>query len=112
MNSEHQDTRREEQVSGLPVVVEDPLISQLHRIEALPKDVGWMLFTVGVAGFILPGIIGFPFVVAGGLILWPNSEKRIISWAEKSPKGMLRGGIKQVVRFVDDLERRYPLKPR
>lgn len=112
MNNHHQESGQPGQGPGLPVVVEDPLLSQLHRIEALPRDVGWMLFSVGVAGFILPGIVGFPFMIAGGLILWPKSEQRILKWAEKSPKGMLRGGIKQVVRYVDDLERRYPLKPR
>jgi hypothetical protein len=32
----------------------------LLRIEALPRDVGWMMIYVGVLGVALPGIIGTP----------------------------------------------------
>ena len=42
---------------------EDQLV--VLRIDQLPRDVGWLLVYVGVLGVVLPGIIGFPFVIAG-----------------------------------------------
>ncbi len=41
----------------------------LLRIANVPRDVGWMMVTVGVLGVILPGIVGTPFLVAGIAVL-------------------------------------------
>ena len=63
---------------------------------------------VGVGGILLPGPVGSPFLVLGGLILFPrlfkNADK---AFAERFPKTH-KEGVRQVKRFVSDLERRYP----
>jgi hypothetical protein len=37
----------------------------IQRITNVPRDVGWMMISVGVLGVILPGLPGAPFLVAG-----------------------------------------------
>ncbi|MFZ4698938.1 MAG: hypothetical protein ACOYMG_02705 [Candidatus Methylumidiphilus sp.] len=80
-----------------------------ERIGKLPRDVGWMLFGVGLFGVVAPGIIGFPFMVAGGLILWPKTTRRLNGLlGDKAPQKPVAAGMKQLARFLDDLDRRYP----
>ena len=68
------------------------------RLAALPKEVGVLLVTIGAMGVVLPGIVGTPALLAGGLLLWLQ---------RKCPK-ILRHGAAQLIRYLDDLERRYP----
>jgi uncharacterized membrane protein YbaN (DUF454 family) len=83
----------------------------VRRIKKLPHDVGWLLFTAGVVGMVMPGVIGTPFLILGGLMLWPRTSQRAEHWlAGHSPRAF-KGSIRQVNRFLDDLERRYP-KPK
>ena len=100
---------------GTPVstLSDDPVLAQgsaiTERIEELPRDVGWMLFGVGFAGFVAPGIFGLPFMVAGGMILWPKTTKRLQNLLVRPSATKTEvAGMKQIVRFLDDLERRYP----
>jgi hypothetical protein len=80
-----------------------------ERIGKLPRDVGWMLFGVGFAGFVAPGIFGLPFMAAGGLILWPKTARRLQGMlGKKAPEKTMATGMRQIGRFLDDLERRYP----
>ena len=81
----------------------------LHRIEEMPRDVGWLLVTAGVIGEIAPGVMGTPFWIVGTLILWPSMGKRVESWLEARAPKLLNGGMRQVGRFLDDLDRRYPI---
>jgi len=83
----------------------------LLRIEHLPRDVGWMLVYVGVLGFILPGIIGTPFLIAGVAVLMPGGPKRLSRWAGRKPRPFVHAGMKQISRLLDDVERRYPRLP-
>ena len=78
------------------------------RIRKLPKDVGWLLITAGVLGLVLPGIIGTPLLVLGSLMVWPSSQKKAGQWLSGESPTMFRGSMKQINRFLDDLERRYP----
>ena len=81
----------------------------VDRIAKLPRDVGWMLFGVGFAGFVAPGIFGLPFMAAGGLILWPKTTHRLQGLlGKKAPEKTIATGMRQIERFLDDLERRYP----
>ena len=92
--------------TGLYPAAED---SVAGRFGHLPRDVGWMLFGVGFAGFVAPGIIGLPFMVAGGLILWPKTTHRMQGMLGNGASNKaLEAGMKQVTRFLDDLEKRYP----
>jgi hypothetical protein len=78
------------------------------RLEALPKELGVLLIVAGIGGVILPGPVGAPFLLLGGLILFPNAFRKVDrGFANKFPK-LHNEGMKQVSRFVNDLERRYP----
>jgi len=80
----------------------------LRRIGALPREMGTMLMTVGALGVALPGLIGAPAVVAGGLVLWPKAFGRAETWFEKRFPKAHRESLRQINRYLDDLEHRYP----
>jgi len=82
------------------------------RIDQLPRDVGWLLVYVGVLGVVLPGVVGFPFVIAGGALLSPGGPKLLMRWVGRNPPRLVHASMKQISRLVDDLERRYPRLPR
>jgi hypothetical protein len=78
------------------------------RIVNLPRDVGWMMVSVGVLGVILPGLPGTPFLLAGIAVLAPGGPRLLTRWAGRKPKGFVHTSLKLVGRWLDDLERRYP----
>jgi hypothetical protein len=80
----------------------------MRRIENLPKDAGWALITAGVIGLIAPGVIGWPFVVAGAFMLTPGGTRKLARWAGRKPRKHAHAALRQICRLVDDLERRYP----
>lgn len=81
----------------------------VRRVKQLPHDVGWLLFTAGVVGMIMPGVLGTPFLILGGLMLWPRTSERAEHWlAGGHASGTFKGSARQINRFLDDLERRYP----
>ena len=71
------------------------------RIAQLPKEVGWALITAGVVGLVVPGVVGTPFLLAGAVVLAPGGSKLLARWAPRS-------ATRQIQRFLDDLERRFP----
>jgi hypothetical protein len=75
------------------------------RVEQLPKEAGWLLITAGVVGLVVPGVLGTPFLLAGAVVLAPGGSKLLSRWAGHS-------AMRQVSRFLDDLERRYPRSAR
>lgn len=83
--------------------------ASVRRIEHLPRDVGWLLVTAGVVGEIAPGVMGTPFWLMGRLVLWPGLGRRMERLLERRAPWLLRGGLRQMERFLGDLERRYPL---
>lgn len=89
---------------------DDPVASKkaAHRIGKLPREVGWLLLAAGVVGEAAPGVFGTPFWVVGTLILWPSMGRRVESWLEARAPTLFGAGMRQVERFLDDLERRYP----
>jgi len=78
------------------------------RIANLPRNVGWMMVSVGVLGVILPGVPGTPFLIAGVAVLTPGGPQLLTRWAARRPKGVVHKGLRQIGRWLDDLERRYP----
>jgi len=80
----------------------------MHRIEKLPREAGWALVTAGVIGLIAPGVVGFPFVVAGAVVLTPGGPRKLAHWASRKPRKYAHAALRQICRLVDDLERRYP----
>ena len=72
-----------------------------RRIAHLPKEAGWALIAAGVIGLAVPGVVGAPFLLAGAAVLAPGGSKLLARWAPRST-------TRQIGRFLDDLERRYP----
>lgn len=83
-----------------------------QRIRRLPPEVGAVLITVGVAGIILPGPVGTPLLLAGGLALMPSVFGRLERWVERRYPTLHGHGMRHVDRFIDDLEKRFPPEPR
>lgn len=84
---------------------EDPTPSRIHE---LPREAGVMLVSVGAVGFVLPAMAGLPALVAGGMVLWPQTFRPVERWvAGRFPKAY-REGMRQIGRYLDDLERRFP----
>ena len=79
-----------------------------QRIRRLPPEVGAGLITVGIAGVILPGPVGMPLLLAGGIALLPSVFGRAERWAEKRFPMLHGEGMKGVNRFIDDFEKRFP----
>ena len=82
--------------------------AELARIKDLPKEVGVMLLTVGALGFALPGVVGAPAVIAGGLVLWPKAFGKVENWFERRFPKMHKQSLFQINRYLNDLETRYP----
>jgi hypothetical protein len=80
----------------------------IDRVEKLPRDVGWLLITAGLVGVVVPGVLGVPFLVLGGLVLMPLTSQRAEQWLGGHSPKMFEGSVRQINRFLDDLDRRYP----
>jgi len=83
--------------------------TELQRIKALPKEVGVLLLVAGFGGLLLPGPIGTPFLIMGGLVLWPRAFQRIDGCLEKRFPKLHHQSLIQMNRFLTDLDRRYPV---
>jgi hypothetical protein len=81
---------------------------EMKRIRHMPKEVGVLLIVAGIGGLLLPGPIGTPFVILGGVILWPAVFERVEIAFEKRFPRVHRQSVRQIGRFLTDLERRYP----
>jgi hypothetical protein len=75
--------------------------------KTLPPEVASMLILIGILGIPLPGP-GIPFILAGGLAIWPRTFKPIEErFRHKFPTA--HDSVFQILgRFEDDLNRRYP----
>lgn len=86
---------------------EDQAADALPDLRDLPREVGYVLFSAGVLGFVLPGP-GTPALIAGGLVLWPEQFGKAEAWFKRRYPSAHRDGMKHVHRFLKDLESRYP----
>jgi hypothetical protein len=80
----------------------------LQRFSQLPKEAGWLLITAGVVGLAVPGILGTPFLLAGAVVVVPGGPKLLSRWVGRHPPRIVHSAMRQISRFIDDLERRYP----
>ena len=85
--------------------------SDAELVGTLPREVGVLLIAAGVGGILLPGPIGSPFLLLGAVTLSPRLftklEVRFRTWCPR----MHRSGMRQIKRFLADLNRRYPPEP-
>jgi len=80
----------------------------VERVAHLEHGVGWVLISAGVVGLVVPGVLGTPFLLMGALALWPGNRKTVERWRKGHSPKMFHGAMKQINRFLDDLEKRYP----
>lgn len=83
---------------------------EIRRIRAMPNEVGVLLIVAGIGGILLPGPVGTPFLVLGVVILWPRAFGGLEDFVEKRFPRLHHQSMRQITRFLDDLERRYPPK--
>jgi hypothetical protein len=95
---------------GVPAAWPISDAEQVRRIEKMPKEVGVLLIVAGIGGILLPGPVGTPFLVLGGLVLWPLTFRRLEGFFERRFPRLHHQSMLQITRFLDDLERRYPLE--
>jgi hypothetical protein len=89
---------------------ERPDSSEVLVLESLPREFGVLLVVAGVGGVLLPGPVGTPLLVLGGLILFPKLFRKVDQGlARRFPK-LHREGMRQARRLVTDLESRYPTR--
>ncbi|WZO98052.1 hypothetical protein EP7_005105 [Isosphaeraceae bacterium EP7] len=94
---------------AMPENAGDPLeVSPADRLGKLPRELGILLVSVGAVGTLLPGIVGAPAIVAGGLVLWPTAFGRVEGWLRRTCPDIHRQGFNQIGRYLDDMGRRYP----
>lgn len=79
-----------------------------ERLGRMPREIGVLLLTIGVVGVVLPGIVGTPALLAGGLVLWPRGFRGINGWLRRRCPKVHAKGMEQLLRYLDDMERRYP----
>jgi len=80
----------------------------VRRVAHLPPDLRWLLLYLGVLGLVVPGVIGFPFLIAGGAMMTQSGPAWFSRWASRRQRPMVSLGLRQILRMIDDLERRYP----
>jgi len=80
----------------------------VERVEHLDRGVGWVLVSAGIIGLVVPGVLGTPFLLMGALALWPGNRKTVERWRKGHSPKMFHGSMRQINRFLDDLEKRYP----
>jgi hypothetical protein len=95
----------DEAISPEEVRADDAVVDRVGRLK---HDVGWTLITAGIVGLIVPGVLGTPFLLMGALALWPGNRERVERWRKGHSPRFFHGSMKQINRFLDDLERRYP----
>lgn len=96
----------QEVATTAPETANEPI--SIESIEGLPKEVGVLLIALGVLGLALPGPIGTPALVAGGVVLWPRGFRGVARYLERRFPSFHRASFRQLGRFLTDLERRYP----
>ena len=74
----------------------------------LPPEVAFMLLLIGIAAVPLPGP-GVPFIVAGGLVLWPSTFIPINNRIKKNYPEAHAKVFRALERFENDMNRRYPV---
>ena len=83
-----------------------------ERLEQLPPEIGLLIVGVGLVGLIFPGPFGTPLMIAGGLSLWPRAVRPADRWMARKFPSAHASGAHWLERFMDDLDTRYPHKPK
>ncbi len=75
---------------------------------ALPRELSWLLIAAGIGGIILPGPVGTPLLLLGGVSLSRRLFARLEIGFRKHFPRCHRRVVQQIRRYLADMERRYP----
>lgn len=90
--------------------VDTDLNPEAVAIETIPRDVGWLLLCGGLLTELgLPGVP--PVWIFGLMIVWPRAGRVVSRTLQAHAPGAYRVGTAWLLRYVCDLEGRYP-RPR
>lgn len=82
-----------------------------RRIDHLPPSLGLPLVCVGAVAVVLPPVPSPEYLLivsAGVLALWPRGFRACERWSERRFPKLHGEATRFLVRYFDDLERRYP----
>jgi hypothetical protein len=79
-----------------------------HPLRMLPKESGIALMGFGMVGVLMLDPVDLVFVLAGALAFSPRLSRRVESWVQGRFPRVHRKARRQIDRFIDDFERRYP----
>lgn len=82
----------------------------IELLEHFPPEIASLLIMAGVAGVLLPGPVGLPLLIAGGVIMWPKTFRPIELWFSRKCPALHREGVIQLKEFIADLNQRFPEK--
>ena len=74
----------------------------------LPPEIGMLLVISGVAGILMPGLVGTPLLIAGGVSIWPKTFEPIERWFSRRFPSAHKEGVIQIKEFISDLHKRFP----
>lgn len=80
----------------------------VEMLGKLPPEMASLLIVAGIAGVVLPGPVGTPMLIAGCVIMWPQTFRPIESWFSRSFPRFHREGVIQIKEFIHDLKLRFP----
>jgi hypothetical protein len=82
----------------------------IELLGRLPPEIGMLLIISGIAGVLLPGPVGTPLLIAGGVTLWPKTFEPIERWFSQRFPSVHQEGVFQIKEFISDLQKRFPDK--
>ena len=80
----------------------------IEMLGKLPPEIGMLLVISGIAGILLPGPVGTPLLIAGGVTMWPKTFQPIERWFSRRFPKVHQEGVFQIKEFVASLQRRFP----
>lgn len=80
----------------------------IEMLGKLPAEIGMLLVMSGIAGILLPGPVGTPLLIAGGVTMWPKTFQPIERWFSRRFPQAHREGVYQIKQFVENLQNRFP----
>jgi hypothetical protein len=84
------------------------------KLAKMPPLIGVLVLTAGVVGVVLPGMLGTPLVVTGGMMLAPHvpALEKADRWIQRRFPAIRAESLRFAHRFMIDFENRYPSNKR